>query len=272
MRDRSLSPALFAIFAQLIEETCGVEYGPGDTILAAKLEAHAMDLGHESLLNYYYRLRYDDPEGTERRKLIEAIVVHETYFFRELAPLEQLVEGHLNDIIKSKGRARVWSAACSTGEEPFTLAMVLAERGLLGDVEIVASDVSAAALARAHAGEHGRRSVRENPPEAMVRHYLKQGPNGVTVVPRIRQAVRFELVNLLDEAAIMALGPFDAIVCRNVLIYFRDEQAMRVVERMTRALAPGGVIAVGISESLLRFGSTLKCEERGGSYFYRSVR
>ena len=270
MIDAALTPQLAAIFEHLIEEASGLHYGPQDReLLGSKLAAQAEEAGFATLLDYYYRLRYDDPTGAELGALIRALVVHETYFFRELAPLEQLVDGHLAEVVRTRGRARVWSAACSTGEEPLTLAMLLAERGLLDRVELVASDISESAIARARAGRHGRRALRDGHPHALAARYLDAGTTGVTSAPALRAAVDFRVLNLLDDAAVAALGPLDAILCRNVLIYFRDKVITRIVERLTAALAPGGLLAVGVSESLLRYGTSLSCEERGGAFFYR---
>jgi chemotaxis protein methyltransferase CheR len=91
----------------------------------------------------------------------------------------------------------------------------------------------------------------------------------VTVEPRIHASIAFDSVNLLDEHGVRKLGLFDVILCRNVPMYFRDDTVGDVVKRLTRALEPDGVIAIGVAESLLRFGATLVCEERGGSFFYR---
>lgn len=268
-----LSRELFAIFSQFVERACGMHYGESERdLFGAKLVSHAEECGHVALLDYYYRLRFDDPEGVERARLLDALLVHETYFFRELPPLQELVDGHLADVVRSRGRARVWSAACSTGEEPYTLAMLLAERGILDQVEIVASDLSATAIARAETGRHGARSLREDQAPVLGAPYLVVASNGIAVAPQIRDAVRFCIVNLLDDAAIAQLGSFDVILCRNVLIYFRDDTVIRVLERLGRALEPSGVIAVGVAESLLRLGTALACEERGGSFFYRSAR
>jgi chemotaxis protein methyltransferase CheR len=269
---RSLTPQLFAIFSQLIEEVCGAHYEAGNRdLLLGKLEAHALDLGYDNLLDYYYWLRYDDTGGVGLQRLVEAIQVHETYFFRELGPLAQLVDGHLAAIIRTRGRARVWSAACSTGEEPFTLAMLLDDRGLLDRVELVASDISANAIARASSGRHGLRALRDGHPRDLARRYLEVASDGISVVPRIRAAVRFLTVNLLDGDAVRRLGRFDAIVCRNVLIYFSDGQSARVVARLTESLEPAGMIALGVAESLVRLGTALVCEEHRGSFFYRSA-
>ena len=270
MPSLSMSPQLFVLFTTLVEEVSGVSYGISDNeLFTSKVADHAMDLGYASLLDYYYRLRYDDREGYETRRLIEALLVHETYFFRELPPLVELVDDHLATIVKQRSRARVWCAGCATGEEPFTLAMLLDDRGLLDKVEIVGTDLSAAALARAAGGRHSRRSLREGYPVDLATRYLEVSPQGVIVAPRIRSAVTFERVNLIDPAAIGRLGLFDAILCRNVLIYFKETRVLTVVERIAAALRPGGLLAVGVSESLMRFGTSLVCEERGGSFFYR---
>lgn len=272
MDGSKLTPQLAAIFANLVEETSGLHYSLKDReLFGEKIAAQAQEAGFETLLDYYYRLRYDDPSGEATRALIHAMLVHETYFFRELAPLQQLVDGHLAKVIAAKGKARVWSAACSTGEEPLTLAMLLDERGLLGRVELIASDLSESAIARARSGRHGRRSLRESYPAALAQRYLTVDEQGVTVAPRIRDAIAFRTLNLLDEASITALGELDLILCRNVLIYFRDAVVARVLGTMAGALAPAGILAVGVSESLLRFGSSLACEEQGGVFFYRKA-
>jgi chemotaxis protein methyltransferase CheR len=159
MPSLSMSPQLFVLFSALVEEASGIQYGQHDRdLFAGKVADHAIELGFSSLLDFYYRLRYDDPEGLETRRLIDALLVHESYFFRELPPLLELVDHHIPLAVQRRGRARVWSAACAAGEEPFTLAMLLDERGLLDHVDIIASDISTAVIARAIAGRHSRRA------------------------------------------------------------------------------------------------------------------
>jgi chemotaxis protein methyltransferase CheR len=270
MMDARVSPALGQIFSALLEETAGIHYGPADReIFESKLLAHAEEAGYDSLLDFYYRLRYDDPSRKALTDLVESLLVHETYFFRELAPLVQLVDGHITNVVRKRGRARVWSAACSTGEEPLTLAMLLDQRDLLGRVEIIATDVSARSLARAASGRFTRRAVREPAPAELVSRYLDVGELGVSISPRLVEAVRFANVNLVDESQVSAIGPVDAVLCRNVLFYFRDELALRIVDRLGRMLVDDGVLLVGVAESLLRFGTGLRCEEQGGCFFYR---
>ncbi|MEO8698562.1 MAG: CheR family methyltransferase [Kofleriaceae bacterium] len=267
----ALTPQLFAIFASLVEEASGLHYGPGDReLFEVKLASHATEQGFETLLDFYYRLRYDDPTGAALGQLLEVLFVHESYFFRELPPLMAIVETHLVPVIERRGRARVWSAACAGGEEPLTLAMMLDAKGLLDRVEIVATDLSPAVLERARSGRYTRRALRDGHPGELAGRYLRSDAKGVTVEPRIREAVKFGLANLVaDDCPV--IGPFDAILCRNVLIYFRDDQVLKVIARLTSRLAPDGLLAVGVSESLLRFGTQLACEERAGAFFYRSA-
>jgi chemotaxis protein methyltransferase CheR len=267
-----LTPQLFAVFAGLVEAAAGLHYAPADReLFASKLSAHAADRGHEHLLDYYYRLRYDDQGGAELASLIEALLVHETYLFRELGALTELVDGHLVPIAQACKRARVWSAACSTGEEPYTLAMLLEDRGALDAVEIIATDISPAVIERARRGRLVCRALRDGYPADLAARYAEISAHGITVAPRIRGAVQFSTMNLIDPAA-PALGVFDVILVRNVLLYFTDEQILRVIDHLADHLTPDGLIAVGVSESLLRFGTKLVCEERGSSFFYRCAR
>lgn len=270
MAELELSPQVFTILASLVEERLGLHYGHAEReVFGYKLSSRAIEAGFFSLLDYYYFLRYDDPDGVELAALTDALVVNETYFFRERAPMEQAIDAVIVPLCERGQRPRIWSAASSTGEEPLTMAMLLAERGLLGQVELLATDISQRALARAQSGVHSRRSLREGYPSDLAAKYLHRSGEKILVSPVISSAVQFRCVNLLDAAAVAQLGFFDLILCRNVLIYFRDDRTQQVVRQLAGALRPGGVLLVGVSESLLRFGTALLCEERAGSFFYR---
>lgn len=271
MSPRPFQPQVFALLAGLLEEHVGLHHGGTDAEIAwQKLATRAEEAGFESLLDYYYFLRYDDPQGVELRALIDAVVVRETYFFREQDQLRALVDQVLVPAVKDRGRARVWSAACSTGEEPLSIAMMLADRGLLERVEILASDVSDRSIERARAGQFAARSMRAVDPMGSTARWLTRDARGNAVIdPAIASRVTWFRQNLLDEAAIAAMPPFDAILCRNVLIYFADPTIVRVVRSLAGALRPGGVLLVGVSESLLRLDVPVTCEERGGAFLYR---
>jgi chemotaxis protein methyltransferase CheR len=266
-----LSPQVFAILSALIEERAGLHYDLHECdLLAERVAPRAIERGMESLLDYYYFLRYDPDADAELALLVEALVVNETYFFREVSALKVVVDEFVPKLIAEGIKPRIWCAACATGEEPLTLAMMLDEAGLLGQVTIVASDISGRALAQAKAGTFRRRSLRSLPPGVMGR-WLEGNDDGVRVAPHIQRAVSFFRVNLIEEAELSALGVFDVIICRNVLIYFRDRTIEQVVKNLWRRLAPHGRLVVGASESLLRFDVAFACEEHQGAFFYRKV-
>lgn len=264
-----LSPPLFVLFRSIVEERSGLQYQIADRdALRDRLVARASELGLDSLLDYYYYLRYDPGGAAELDRLVERLVVGETYFFRELEPLHVAVEEVLRPLAARGEHPRVWCAACSTGEEPITLAILLASAGFRERVEIVATDISRSAIDRARAGSFGRRAVRRDVP-LLARGWLDVVDDVPRVRPEIIEGIHWERLNLLDAHAVAALGTFDLVLCRNVLIYFSEETVRRVLASLHGALRPNGVLLVGISESLLRFGSTLALEERGGVSFYR---
>jgi chemotaxis protein methyltransferase CheR len=263
----AFNPPVFALFSSLIEERTGIHYEPTDRLLlAGKVEARATAAGFESALHYYYSIRGDAP-CPEFDALVDSLVVSESYFFREAEQLTALAESVLRPLCEAGRRPRVWSAGCATGEEPLTLAILLDGMGLLSAVDILASDIAWSALARAKAGDYGERSVRSLPPGVMGR-WLARADARVTVTPRLRDSIEWRHVNLVDETSIRALGMFDAILCRNVLIYFSDETIQRVVRTLRAALRESAPLLVGASESLLRFGTDLRWEERAGTFFH----
>lgn len=266
----SMSPQVFFILSSIVRERAGLHFDTSHAaIFAEKAAVRAADAGFESLLDYYYFLRYDPAGAAETERLVEALVVNETYLFRELPQLEVAIAG-VPAILAAGRRPRIWCAACATGEEPLTLAMLLADRGCLDEVDLVASDISAQVLGRAREGRLGRRALRGEIP-AFAAPWLQVSERDVTVDPRMRNAIDWRRVNLVDDTAVAALGMFDLIFCRNVLIYFSDETARQVVGRLAGALRPGGTLFVGISESLLRLGTALQCEEENGVFCYRKV-
>jgi chemotaxis protein methyltransferase CheR len=266
-----LTPSVFEILRGLVQERIGLHYAPADQeIFGSKLSERAVELGFESLLDYYYFLRYDQGSAAELTLLTDHLVVNETYFFREAAQLEFVVDALLAPRVAAGERPRLWSAACSTGEEPLSIAMLLAERDLLGKVDLVASDISERALATARRGRYRARSLRQEAVPLAALPWLTRLPSGDLVVsPRLIECVTWRRLNLMDREAVAGMGPFDVVLCRNVLIYFNDETSVQVVENLAGTLGPGGALLVGISESLLRFGTSLECEEQAGVFFYR---
>jgi chemotaxis protein methyltransferase CheR len=136
---------------------------------------------------------------------------------------------------------------------------------------LIASDISGAALAIAQSGRYRRRSLREIPPGVDPSRWIENERDTLIVQPRIRNAIQWRRLNLLDEAAVRTLGSLDLVLCRNLLIYFRDDVVRRVVDQLAERLKPGAALLVGVSESLMRFGTHLVCEEHDGVFVYRKV-
>lgn len=264
----TLPEPLFAIWKRLIEERTGIHYVAGDrAFFASKLETRVTDAGFESALDYYYFLRYDPASKSEFDALIDALVVNESYFFREAEPLTALCESVLRPLCESGKRPRVWCSACASGEEALTLAMMLDAMGLLSKVDIVATDIGLRILKRAKEGDYGPRSLRALP-TGVVGRWLEMEGGRARVLPRLRETIDWRQMNLLDDEAIRALGTFDAVLCRNVLIYFSDATVQRVVASLSWALKETAPLLLGASESILQLGTLLKFEERGGACFY----
>jgi chemotaxis protein methyltransferase CheR len=275
------SPQVFSILSALVEDRLGIHYGVEDLeIFSSKVGARAHEAGFESALDYYYFLRYDAAATTELDALADALVVGETYFFRELEAVRACIEHVVVPAVKRNGRARIWSAACATGEEPLSIAMLLEEAGIRDHCTIVASDLSAGALAKARKGNYGPRSLRVLPPNptpsgftpalaTIAQAAIVRDGNRAQLSRPLIDSIEYKQLNLLDAAGTSALGTFDLVLCRNVLIYFADETVKRVVAALTAALSgEHSRLLIGASESLLRFGTMLRCEERGGAFLY----
>jgi chemotaxis protein methyltransferase CheR len=270
--DLRMTPQVFAILSSLIEERLGIAYSLAEkSLLESKVSSRTLELGFDSVLDYYYHLRYDDPNDTELELLTEALVVPETFFFREYEQLQAVLSTFVVPLIHAGGRPRVWSAACSTGEEPATIAMWLESRGLLDSVELFASDISAVALATARGGRYRARSLRHVPHGVDVPRFIRKQDDTLVLHPRIVSAIQWRKLNLLDAGAVAAIGQTDVVLCRNLLIYFREEVVRRVVGHIAQRLKPGGVLLVGVSESLMRLGTALVCEEHDGAFVYRKA-
>jgi chemotaxis protein methyltransferase CheR len=271
MSPLSMSPQVFAILSAAVADHAGLHFDQNHAaIFTEKVAARAADAGFESLLDYYYFIRYDPAGKAELDALVEALVIGETYLFRELAPLEAAVSQFVVPVIGSGRRPRVWCAGCATGEEPHSLAIVLASRGLLDEVDLVASDVNRVALERARTGRFSTRAVRGEVP-AFAAPWLEIGQREVCVRPRLTAAITWRRVNLVNPDDVAALGTFDVVLCRNVLIYFSEKVAREVIDRLSARLRVGGALLVGVSESLLRFGTALACEEHAGVFVYKRV-
>lgn len=272
MTNIELSLPVFTILSTYIEEKVGITYTARDLeLLQDRVSSRAQELGFQSLLDYYYFLRYDIGGEQELSELVETLVVNETYFFREWTAIQTIVNSFIAPWCAEGRKLRIWSAACATGEEPLSLAMLLDDMNLLGKVEIHASDISSRALAKARSGKFGKRSVRNVPNPRLYEKYIKPVDGGYEIKSELLAMINWQKKNLMDPHSVQQLGKFDVILCRNVLIYFSDQVVRSVLDTLSQSLVDDGVLLVGVSESLLRYSGHFHGEERGGAFVYRKV-
>jgi chemotaxis protein methyltransferase CheR len=189
------------------------------------------------------------------RDVVEAMTTNESFFFRDGKPFEQFREFVLPRLLQARGASRsirIWSAACSSGQEPYTLAMILSEEKarLAGwRCEILATDLSTEILQKAQAGLYTQFEVQRGLPIQYLVKYFKQQGDRWEIDPALRATVQFRTFNLLDDPA--PLGRFDVIFCRNVLIYFDQPTKAKVLDRLARLLPPDGYLYLGGAETVL---------------------
>lgn len=233
-------------------------------------------LGIETVSEYIRILRFADPKNLEFQKLTDLLTINETYFFRDFSQLQAFAESCLIEVAEKKAAAgdrtlRIWSAGCSTGEEPYTLGIIILE--MLDDVSdwdisILASDIDLTVLNKARHAVYETRSIRDVPSSYLKRHFQKKGDEQYRVSEQVRRMVTFEHINLSEKQEIRKKRGFDFIFCRNVLIYFDDFSRKRLVDQFYVALNPGGYIFLGSSESVGRISTAFKLRRADGFIVY----
>lgn len=262
------------LLRDLIHERTGLFFdnGKGD-ILTDKLSPLVIERGFTSLLDYYYLLKYDEAAQDEWLSVMNALSVPETYFWREMDQVRALVDWVVPRWFAEPGAGtlKIWSAACATGEEPLTIAMALNEAGWLGraPVEIYASDASPAAVEKARRGVYRERAFRNLSAELRAKYFTQEGEtNTWRVDAKLHAAVRWGVVNLMNEAEVAPRASANVIFCRNVFIYFSSESIGRTVRMFAANIRPPGYLFVAASESLLRLTEDFELQELGQAFVY----
>ena len=251
----------FRRLADLIGSQYGIVISPGKRImLETRLRKRVRARGLKSLDSYCEYLRSEAGAG-EWPDFIDAVTTHKTDFFREPGHFEFLTSHAVPDLAANYGAGarrplHVWSAACSTGEEPYTLAMVLnryAESSASAfDFRIEASDISAAVLETGRMGIYSEAAIEPVPADFRRKYFLRSKDRGrglVRISPEIRAHVQFRQLNLLENSYAFD-NPFDVVLCRNVVIYFDRATQQVVLHRISNSLRRGGYLVMGHSESL----------------------
>ena len=239
-----------------------------DTLLD-KVEPLAVNRGCKSLLDFYYLLKYEENGLEDWNQLIDAISVQETYFWREMAQIRAFVDILVPEwFAKSSQPLRVWSAACATGEEPFTIAMALVEKGWGGHpIEIHATDASYSALQKAGTATYREKSFRTLPSE-LRRKYFTPVAGGSKLDPAIANRVQFARANLLAPEDVSIYAHANVIFCRNVFIYFSAHAIRQTVATIASRIPANGHLFVGAAESLLKMTSDFSLRQIGDAYGY----
>ncbi len=245
----------FRLLRELVNDTCGIRFEE-DAMYAMerRLRDRLRVLGLTSFRAYYQRLRYHPDGRAELENAVDVLTTNETYFFREAYQLDAFQRAILPELKERNAvskRLTVWSAGCSTGEEVYTIAMILLESGLFRgwDLRVFGSDISRRVVQHARRGVYGESSFRAM--QSRYERYFRPTPKGQMVASEVKAICHFGQLNLLDRERSALIGSADVIFCRNVLIYFDDRTRERVVQTFHDRLAQGGYLLLGHSESLL---------------------
>ena len=265
-------------FRRFLEDACGILLGDNKHYLVqSRLNKMVADDGVSSLGDLVGRLRQERSGGALREQVIEAMTTNETFWFRDNHPFKILTEEVLPEFSKRKVRTpKIWSAACSTGQEPYSISIIVQEYlrqnlGALNDVQVTATDISPAVIENAKKGYYDVLAVaRGLPVDIKNRYFVRDSAHWEErwqVSNEIRRRVRFTHGNLLASYA--SLGRFDAIFCRNVLIYFSSESKIDIIKRMADCLNPGGYLFLGASEAISQYSDAFEMLRCNPGVVYR---
>ena len=247
----------FEQFRVFLEKACGILLGENKQYLVASRLNKLMEVQCIKSLGELVQRIQTQPRSGLREQVVDAMTTNETLWFRDTYPFEVMKNKVLPEAIKASpgARLRIWSAACSSGQEPYSLSMTIDEfeRSNLGQlksgVQIVATDLSGTMLTNCKSGEYDSLAIgRGLSQERLQRYFDAKGPGRWAVKAPIRSRVEFRAFNLLDSYA--ALGKFDIVFCRNVLIYFSAQVKKDILTRIHSTLKPGGYLFLGASEAL----------------------
>jgi chemotaxis protein methyltransferase CheR len=238
----------------------GITYGEGKRAYIERRLAMGLERSGAPSFSAYMALLRVSPDEAEQ--LINSITVNETYFYREEHQLRCLGRSLLPEIVTGRGPGdlvRLWSMPCSTGEEPYSLAIWLLENWALVDaynIEIVGSDLDTEVLQAAQEGRYGRRSLSRLSPGLVEQYFEPMAGGRQRIIKDLRESVRFTVANLVDPDSVAAQGRFDVVFCRNLLIYFDETSRQLAARHLHAALNPGGFLCLGHSESMARISDS----------------
>lgn len=255
-----MDKAIFNRFREIVYEKSGISLNEGkEALVSARVAKRMRALGHTDYRTYLDHVS-GDTTGEEVVRLIDAISTNVTSFFREPVHFDLLAELVKKWVSDGQTRFRIWSAASSTGEEPYTIAMTMLEatRGTKADIRILATDISTTVLDKCRKGVYVADKVASVPPALREKYFTENRGDGTyTVKASIRDLITFSRLNLSNPPFPMT-GPLDVVLCRNVMIYFDNTVRSNLLAEVHRLLKPGGYLMVGHAESLTGILTSLK--------------
>jgi len=278
-RQDSGSPALsvqgLADICSFVYDRTGMLFGESKRYYIERRVVERIDLVAGGSLKTYMGLLRSDRAEAER--LINSVTVNETYFYREEHQLACLGRSLLPELIKSRGpgdRIRIWSMPCSSGEEPYSIAIWLLENWALVDaynIEIVGSDIDTAVMSQAAEGLYGQRALSRLPEDVVERYFEEEKDGQWRLIADLRESVTLKPANIVDRASLASVGRFDVIFCRNLLIYFDEAARTIAVDNLHAFLAPGGFICLGHTESMTRISDKFETARFPDAIVYRRL-
>ena len=242
-------------------------------LIQKRLSPRAKELNFDTFQKYFYFLQYDPRAEAEFDQIYDLVTTNETYFFREPAQLSAFTEEIVPELLSKRPvkKVRIWSAGCSSGEEPYSIAMLLQEAGYFNraSFEIFASDLNQTVLAKARRGIYRENAFRATPPEMRDRYFTREADGSWRISDEIRNRISFGRLNIYDDSRVSLLGYLDVIFCRNVIIYFDDASKKSVVSGFYNRLTEGGYLMLGHSESLISLSTQFKLKHLKNDMVYQ---
>ncbi len=253
---------IFRLLRDFIHGFCGIYFDDGSKFLLERRLSRRLEQRQlKNFEEYYHFLRYDRKREEELSVLIDNLTTNETYFFRETPQLRAFSEEILPEMRQELGgrkTLRIWSAGCSTGEEPYTIAILLLESGDWWrdwQVEILGSDINQRVLHTARKGVYRKSAHRATSPDMLAKYFVEEEKGSYRIIDSVRRLVSFSYLNLLDPYKTSLVTNMDIIFCRNVIIYFDKQAKKTVIGSFYDKLREGGYLLLGHSESLINISN-----------------
>jgi chemotaxis protein methyltransferase CheR len=274
--DILMSDEEFRLIRDIIYSHCGLFFDSDTKYLLEKRLARRLPLHQlKGFKEYYHFLKYDRKSDQEMSDLMDILTTNETYFFREAFQLKALTEEILPEfkaVKENRGdkTLRIWSAGCSTGEEPYTIAMLILEMAAFRGwrVEIIGTDISHRVIQHSRKAVYSKSAFRTTD-DHYIQRYFQAQDNGYKVNDEVRELVTINHLNLFDQNRLALLGKMDVIFCRNVIIYFDQAAKKKIIESFYRMLQDGGYLLLGHSESLMNISTAFALKHLKNDMVYQ---